>query len=157
MCCFKSPTLLLQLSPKFFDPLDLDVQFQKSSPLSPNENHSIKSKLNPRMTIYVIRSLLQVRFRFQYQVITLVWLSIDFFLFSWSQSRPQSNSTKLKFSFSPSSYSEKRRWGQGRAQALLSTFLWLYILVCAVVQIYHEMFFSTHFAINLFYLHNLKM
>ena len=42
-----------------------------------------------------------------------------------------------------------------------SIFLWLYTLVCAVVQKYHEMsliytihIFSTHFAINLFYLHN---
>ena len=45
----------------------------------------------------------------------------------------------------------------------LSAFSWLYTLVCAFVQIYHEMsfiynysHFSTHFAINPFYLHNLK-
>ena len=52
------------------------------------------------------------------------------------------------------------------AEASLSAFSWLYILVCAVVQKYHEMSFiflfiiihilSTHFAINLFYWHNLK-
>ena len=43
----------------------------------------------------------------------------------------------LKTSFSPSSYSEKMCWGQGWAEASLSPFLWLYILVCAVVQKYH--------------------
>ena len=48
------------------------------------------------------------------------------------------------------------------AEASLSAFLWLYTLVCAVGQKYYEMsfiivhIFSTHFAINLFYLHNLK-
>ena len=50
------------------------------------------------------------------------------------------------------------------AEASLSAFSWLYTLVCAVVQKYHEMsfiynysHFSTHFESNLFYLHNLKM
>ena len=46
----------------------------------------------------------------------------------------------------------------------LYAFSWLYTLVCEFVQKYHEMSFlfiithilSTHFAINLFYLHNLK-
>ena len=48
------------------------------------------------------------------------------------------------------------------AETSLSDFLWLYALVCAVVQKYHEMtficihIFSTHFAINLFHLRNLK-
>ena len=49
------------------------------------------------------------------------------------------------------------------AEASLSAFSWLYILVCAAVQKYHEMsfiynysHFNTHFAINLFYLRNLK-
>ena len=49
------------------------------------------------------------------------------------------------------------------AETSLSSSSWLYILVCAVVQKYHEIsfiynysHFSTHFAINLFYLHNLK-
>ena len=49
------------------------------------------------------------------------------------------------------------------AKASLYAFSWLYILVCAVVQKYHEISwfiiiynFSAHFAINLFYLHNLK-
>ena len=52
------------------------------------------------------------------------------------------------------------------AKASLSAFSWLYTLVCAVVQKYYEMsfiflfiiihIFSTRFAINLFYWHNLK-
>ena len=49
------------------------------------------------------------------------------------------------------------------AEASLSPFSWLYTLVCAVVQKYHEMsfiyiihIFITHFTINLFYLHDLK-
>ena len=49
------------------------------------------------------------------------------------------------------------------AEASLSALLWLYTLVCAAVQnitkcllfiIIH--IFSTHFAMNLFYLHNLE-
>ena len=49
------------------------------------------------------------------------------------------------------------------AEDSLPAFSWLYTLVCAVVQKYQEMpfiynylHFSTQFAINLFYLHNLK-
>ena len=50
------------------------------------------------------------------------------------------------------------------SETSLSAFSWLYTLVCAVVQKYHKMSFSftithicsTHLAINLFYLHNLK-
>ena len=113
--------------------------------------------------LYVIGSFLQVGFRFHYQLINLVWFSIDFSSFSWIQPRSQGNLKKLKTSFSPSSYSEKMCWGEGWAEASLSAFSWLYILVCAVVQKYHKMFFvyncshfSTHFAINLFYLRNLK-
>ena len=51
------------------------------------------------------------------------------------------------------------------AKGLLIAFPWLYTIVCAVAQKYHEIYFiyiiihifSTHIAINLFYLHNLKM
>ena len=64
------------------------------------------------------------------------------FPFNWSQTCPQSYFRKLKTSFSPSSYSEKMCWGQGWAEASLSTLLWLYILVRAVVQKYHEMIFT---------------
>ena len=122
--------------PKFFHPITLNVQFQTTSPPfsspSPN-NQSIKRKHNPRWLLYVIRYFLQISFHFQYQlIINLIWLSIDFSSFS--------NFKKLRISFSPFSYSEKTRWGQGWAEASLSTFSWLYILVCAVVKKYHEMF-----------------
>ena len=56
------------------------------------------------------------------------------------------------------------------AEASLFAFKWLYTLVCAIVQKYHGIPFihnyshfmiihiiHTHFAINLFYLHNLKI
>ena len=49
------------------------------------------------------------------------------------------------------------------AEASLSAFSWFYTFVCAVFQKDHKMsfviiihIFSTHFAINLFYMHNLK-
>ena len=38
--------------------------FKRTPPPSPNANQSIKRKHNPRMTIYVIRSFLQVGFPF---------------------------------------------------------------------------------------------
>ena len=48
-------------------------------------------------------------------------------------------------------------------EASLSAFTRFYTLVCTVVEKYHEMYlfviihiFSTHLAINLLYLHNLK-
>ena len=54
---------------------------------------------------------------------------------------------------------------QFQTKASLSAFTWLYTLVCVVVQKYHEMsslfiithIFSSHFAINLFYLHKSKI
>ena len=107
--------------------LTLDVQF-RTNPPPPNDNQSIKGKHNPRMTIICY----QVDFCSQYQLINLVWLSTDFFLFSWSQPCLQSCFKKLKTSFSPSSYNEKICWGQGWAEAILSAFSWLYILVFAV-------------------------
>ena len=141
MCCFKSPTLLLQLSPKFFDPLDLDVQFQKSSPLSPNENQSIKSKLNPRMTIYVIRSLLQVRFRFQYQLTTLVWLSIDFFFI---QLKPISSSEqfyKIKTLFFAFLLQRKEALGSRSSSSLtIYFFVALYSCMCSCPNISRNVF-----------------
>ena len=48
------------------------------------------------------------------------------------------------------------------AEVSQSAFRWLYTLACAVTQKYYKMsfmvilIFSTHFAINLFCLHNLK-
>ena len=106
-----------------------------------------KEKIIQGWLLDVIRSFLQVGFCSQYQLINLVcWLSIDFYLFSWSQPRPQNYSKKLNTSFSPSSYSEQMCWGQGWAKASLSAFLWLYILVCTVVQKYHKMIFIYNYS-----------
>ena len=96
--------------------------------------------------LHVIRSFLLVGFCSQYQLINLVWLSIDFYPFSWSQPRPRSYFKKLKISFSPSSYSKKICWAQGWVEAPLSAFLWLYILVYAVVQKYHKMIFIYNYS-----------
>ena len=108
------------------------------------------------LLLYFIRSFLQVGFRFQYQLmINLVWLSIDFSSFSWSQYRPQGNFKKLKISFRLL-FIARRRAG---VKVKMKPFLWLYILVCAVAEKHHEIFsfkkvfFSAHFAINLFYFH----
>ena len=118
--------------------MTLDVQYQTNLP-PPFPFQTITNQLKGNIVLgwllYVIRSFLHVDLRFQYQLINLVWLSIDFFSFNWSQSCPQNN---FKKSFS-SSYSEKMHWDQGWAEASLSTFSWMYILVCAVVQKYHQM------------------
>ena len=80
------------------------------------------------MTIYVIRSFLHVGFRFQHQLVNLAWLSFDFFSFSWS----------LTICFF---------CGFTLLCVLLSSKCFLFIITCI---------FSTHFAIKLFYLRNLK-
>ena len=95
--------------------------------------NQLKENIIQGWLLYVIRSLLQISFCFQYQLINLVRLSIDFFPFSWSQPGPQSCFEKSKTFFSPSSSNKKISWGQSWAEALLSAFLWLYILVCLVV------------------------
>ena len=137
------PTSIVQLRPKFFQPLDLGRPISSKPPVPfPLETirNQLKGNIILRWLLYIIRSFLQVRSRFLYQLINLVCLSIDFFSFNWSQSRPQSNFKELKISFLPSPYSEKTRWGQGWAEASLTAFSWLCILVCAVVQKYHKIF-----------------
>ena len=104
----------------------------KRTPLLQMITNQLKENIIQGWVLYVIRSFLQVDFCSQYQLINLVWLSTDFFLFSWSQPCLQSCFKKLKTSFSPSSYNEKICWGQGWAEAILSAFSWLYILVFAV-------------------------
>ena len=97
---------LVQLRPKFFHALELDVQFQTppSPPTStlppPPLSKWYKRKHNPRMTIkcYQVFPSGRLSFSVQYQLINLVWLSVYFFLFNWSQSFPQSNFKKLKIS-----------------------------------------------------------
>ena len=132
-------------------PLTMDAQLQTNSRPPPSlplqmATSQLKGNIIQVLLLYVIRSFLQFGFCFQYQLINLVWLSIDFFPFSWSQPCPQSYFLKFKMSFSLSSYSEKMCWGQGWTATLLSAFLWLYILVCAIVQKYHEPFFIYNYS-----------
>ena len=82
---FKTPHPRVHLLPIFFHLLELGRPISNEPfHLSPNDSQSIKIKHNPRMTIYVIRSFLQIGFCFQYQFINFVWLSFDFFSFNWS-------------------------------------------------------------------------
>ena len=108
--------------------------------------NQLKENIIQGWPLHFIRSFLQLGFCSQYQLFNLVWLSNDFHPFSWSQPCPQSYFRKLKTSFSPSSHIEKMCWGQGWAEASLSTFSWLYILVCAVVQKYHKMIFIYNYS-----------
>ena len=79
----RAPALFVHLRAKFFHPFDLRHPISNEpAPPSPNDKQLIKRKYKPRMTIYVIRSFLQVGFRFQYQFVSLVWFSFDFFSFS---------------------------------------------------------------------------
>ena len=110
-------------------PWTSNIQFQTNSPLQMITNQ-LKESIIWRWLLYVIRSFLQVGFRCQYQLINCVWLSFDFFSFSWS----------LTICF----------------------FVALYSFVCSFPKISRNFFiynyshFSTHFSVNLFYLHNLK-
>ena len=108
--------------------------------------NQLKENIIQGWPLHFIRSFLQLGFCSQYQLFNLVWLSNDFHPSSWSQPCPQSYFRKLKTSFSPSSHIEKMCWGQGWAEASLSTFSWLYILVCAVVQKYHKMIFIYNYS-----------
>ena len=76
--------------------------------------------------LYVIRSFLQVGFRFPYQPINLVWISFE----------------------------DSLLYLLLRGFILLCVQLSENIKKCLLLKIIH--IFSTHFAINLFYLHNLK-
>ena len=129
-CTYRAHEFSRPLPPTLHFPLLATSKILPPSWPWTSNNQSVKRKHNPRMTI----TCYLVSFHFQYQLINLVWLSICFF--SFIQSCPQSNFKKLETSFLPSSYCEKMRWGQDWAEGSLSTFLWLYIIVCAVVQKY---------------------
>ena len=80
------PTHLVHLRPKLFQPLDL-VQFQTNLPPSPNDNQSIKTKQNLRMTIML--SDLSVRLAFIFSISLLIlsgFLLTSFHLAEVSQS-----------------------------------------------------------------------
>ena len=80
--------------------LYLGRSISTNSAHSSYDNQSIKRKNNPRMTIYVIRSFLQVGFRFQHQLINLVWLSVDFLHLAEANLVPRANLKKYKSIFS---------------------------------------------------------
>ena len=89
----RSPTSLVHLRPKFFQPLVLGRTILNGHP-PPPLRHPLQMRTNQRKVniiqgwllylLHVICSILQVRFRFQYPLINLVWLSFDFFSFNWS-------------------------------------------------------------------------
>ena len=110
-------------------PLTFDVQFQTNSPLHMIFNQ-LKEVIIQGLLLHVIRSFLQVGVRFQYQFINLARLSFDLFSFSWS----------LTICFFVALYSCVCSCPK--------------VLKCPLFIIIH--IFSTHFAMNLFYLHNLK-
>ena len=128
------PSPLVHLPPKLFHPLELGRPFpnETTSPPSSNDNQSVKRKHNPRTTFICYQVLLSGRLSF----FSLCSLILHGF--------PLTSFHLLEASLSASS--------------------WSYALVCAVVQKYHKLsfiyncsHFSTHFAINLFHLKNLKM
>ena len=129
-------------------PLTLGVQLQTNPlPLSLQIiTNQLKENIIQRWPLHGIRSFLQVGFCSHCQLINIVWYSIDFHPFSWSKPHPQCYFKKLKTSFSSFSYSEKMWWGQGWAEASLSAFLWLYILMCTVVQKHHKMIFICNYS-----------
>ena len=93
--------------------------------------NQLKENIIQGWLLYVIRPFLQVDFHFQCQLINLIWLSFDFLSFSWS----------LTICF----------------------FVSLYFCVCSCPNNITECLlfitsciFSSHFAINLFHLHNLS-
>ena len=116
----------IHLRPMFFHPLDLGRPISNEPPLQMITSQ-LKEKKIQGWLLYVIRSFLQIGLRFECQ---LAWISFDFFSSETSQ-----------FAF----------W-------------WLYTQMRAAVGKYHEMsfiynsshFLITYFAINLFYLYNLK-
>ena len=114
-------------------PLTLDVQFQ-TNPLSLQMiTNQLKEAIIQGWLLHVIRSFLQVSFCFQYQLINLSWLSFDSFSFSW-------NLTICIFVACLYSY----------VTCLYSKNITKHLLFI-IIHI-----FSSHFAISLFYFHNLK-
>ena len=91
--------------------------------------NQLKENIIQGWLLYVTRFFLRIGFRFQYQLINVTWLSFYFFSFNWS----------LTICFFVALYSCVCSFPK-------------YIRKCLVIV--H--IFSNHFAINLFYLHNLK-
>ena len=124
------PSRLVHLRPKFFHALDLGRPISNKPPSRLQMIiNQLKANIVQGWLLYVIRSILQVGFRFRNQLINLInWL-----LF-----------IQLKYHYLIF-----------RGFILLCVQLPKNITKCLLFTSIH--IFSTHFAINLFYLHNLKM
>ena len=125
---------LVHLRPNFF--LTLDVQLQTNQLPFSNDNNQLKEKIIQGWLLYIIRSFLEVGFRFHSQLINLAWLSFDFFSFSGSLTICVFACVLLYALYSCVFSCPKN------------------IMKCLLSMIIH--IFSTYFATNLFYLHNLR-
>ena len=125
-------TSFVLVRPKFFDPLNLGRSISNELPPSPNDNQSIKRKHNPRITIICYQVLPSFRSAFIFSFISLIFSSFPL------TSLHLAEASNLLFC----------------GFTLLCVQLSKNITKCLLFIIVH--IFSTHFAINLFYLHNLK-
>ena len=91
------------------------------------------------MTIYVIRSFLQVDFRFQHQLINLVWLSVDFLHLAEANLVPRANLKKYKSIFSFPIIAKIHAGVKVELKPHIYFSVALHF-VCADAQKYHEMF-----------------
>ena len=88
-------------------------------------------------------------FVFSTSSLILYGFPLTFFRLAEANLVPRAILKKLKTSFSSCSCSEKKRWGSSSAEASLSTFSWLYILLCAIVQKFHQMFSTSNTMVSL--------
>ena len=140
----RPPTHLVQLRPKFFHHLDLGCPTSNEPlPSSLKDNQSIKRKHKPKDDYYMLSGL-SFRSTFVLSINSLTLSSFSMISFHLAEANlvPRAILKNWKPYFRLPFIAKKMRWGQGWAEASLSTFLRLYyILFCAVVQKYHEMFF----------------
>ena len=113
------------------------------------------------MNIYVIRSFLQVGFRFQHQLINLAWLSVDFLHLAEANLVPRANLKKYKSIFSFPIIAKIHAGVKVELKPHIYFSVALHSRVCRCPKMSRNVllkktFFSAHFPINLFYLHNLK-
>ena len=148
----RPPHPLVQLRPKFFHPLDLGRPISNEPPLL-LQMITNQLKVNQGCLLNVSRSFLPVGFRFQYQLIILVWLSIDFFL---AEANLEANLFCLSLT--------AKRYAEVKIELkphhlLFCGFKFLCVELSKNIRkrvFLTKVSFSTHFAIYLFDLHNLK-
>ena len=81
-------------------------------------------------------------FVFSASSLILYGFPLTFFRLAEANLVPRAILKKLKTSFSSCSCSEKMRWGSSSAEASLSTFSWLYILLCPKISpnVFHKQY-----------------